>query len=129
MPIVVYSCLYDAMVAWYMAQRYSAGPYVHWYAITTLTSMGFLNVVSVLALSAHCGALWAERLIETRDPVLFVLAGVGLLSAHILFSKWRRARALQTSSLPPSRWLALGYIVASLVIFMYTSNLVHFARV
>jgi hypothetical protein len=128
-PKVVYSYLYDAMIAWYMAQRYSAGPYVHWYAITTLTSMGFLNVVSALAVSAHWEAVWAGRLIETRDPVLFVLPGVGLLSAHILFSKWRRARALQTRSLPPSRWLALGYIAVSVVIFMYTSSLVHVTRV
>jgi hypothetical protein len=123
MPIVVYTYLYDAMVAWYMAQRYSAGPYVRWYAVTTLTSMGFLNIGSVVAVSAHYKAVWAMHLMETRDPLLFALVGVGLLTANILFSKWRRARALQSSSAPPSRWIALGYIVVSVVIFMYTSSL------
>jgi hypothetical protein len=61
--------------------------------------------------------------VKTRDPLLFALVGVGLLTANILFSKWRRARASQSSSEPPSRWIALGYIVVSVVIFMYTSSL------
>jgi hypothetical protein len=70
----VYSYLYDSMIAWYAAQKYSAGRHVHWYAVTTLTSMESLNLVSVIAVSAHWKAEWALRLLATmRDPLLFAL--------------------------------------------------------
>jgi hypothetical protein len=65
------------MMAWYMAQQYSAGPYVHWYAVTTLTSMGYLNISSVVAVSAYCKAAWAIRLIAAMDPLLVTLVGAG----------------------------------------------------
>ena len=128
MSIVVYTYLYEAMIEWYRAQRYSAGPYVHWYAITTLTSMGFLNIGSVVAVSAHYKVVWATRIVETKDPLLFALLGVGLLTAHILYSKWRPARALRSGSATPSRWIALFYMVVSVAAFMYTSRLLPLAQ-
>ena len=116
----MYTYLYDAMVAWYMAQRYSAGPYVHYYAVTTLTSMGYLNIGSVVAVSAYSKAGWATRLIAAMDPLVLVLVGSGLLAANLLFSRWRRlASASQArSTSAPSRWIALVYIAVSVVVFM-----------
>jgi len=123
----MYSYLYDAMEDWYTAQRYSAGRYVHWYVVTTLSSMAFVNLASVVALSAHWNAAWAINLVAAmKDPWAFVLAGVGLLVAHLLFFRWRRranATQLRSGSPPPSRWVALAYIVVSVTVFMYTSSL------
>jgi hypothetical protein len=127
--LVVYTYLYDATVAWYAAQRYSAGRYVHFFAVTTLSSMALVNIGSLVALSAHWNAGWARQLIAAMDPLLVVLAGMGLLTTHILFSGWRRrALASQPSSAPPSRWIALAYIVLSVVVFMYTSSLLPLAH-
>jgi len=128
----VYTYLYDAMVAWYNAQRYSAGPYVHGYAVTTLTSMALVNMGSILALSAHWNAAWAVHLVGAMDPLLITLVGTGLLVAHILFSRWRRRRARPSESesdaRSPSRWIALFYMVVSVAAFMYTSRLLPLAH-
>src|SRR4051794_19268706 len=117
----MYSYLYDAMVAWYTAQRYSAGRYVHWYVVTTLSSMALVNFGSFVSLSAHWNAGWAMRLIALMDPLLMLLVGAGLLAAHLLFSRWRRhVNASRSATAPPSRWIALAYMVVSVVVFIYT---------
>lgn len=126
MSVVVYTYLYDAMVAWYAAQRYSAGRYVHFYAVTTLSSMALVNIGSLVALSAHWNAAWAITLIAAMDPLLLLLVGAGLLTVHVLFSRWRRratASESKSNAALPSRWIALVYIVTSVTLFMYASSL------
>jgi hypothetical protein len=103
--ILVYTYLYDTTVAWYMAQRYSAGPYVHLYAVTTLSSMALVNLGSLVAMSAYWKAVWASQLIAAMDSLLVTLVGAGLLAAHLLFSRWRRrasASRSESGSAPPS---------------------------
>ena len=88
--------------------------------------MALVNIGSLVAFSAHRKAVWAIKLIAAMDPLLIVLVGVGLITAHVLFSRWRRrtsASHSNSSAVQPSKWAALLYIVTSVAVFMYASSL------
>src|SRR5437773_6900813 len=120
----MYAYLYDSMVIWYTRQNIG-DRYVHWYAATTLTSMGFLNVLSVVTVFAHRHYRWAERLFAVGATwQAFAAGALALLVAHVLYSRWRRSvRASAPNVAPRSRWPAGIYMLISVVAFLYTSSL------
>jgi hypothetical protein len=123
----MYAYLYDSMVTWYTRQNIG-GRYVHFYAATTLTSMAFLNIASVVALCAHWNYAWAKGLLAAgANGKASAALGVALLAAHLFYSRWRRNASTSISSkgvAPQSRWVAGIYMLTSVVVFMYASTLV-----
>jgi len=120
----MYAYLYDSMVTWYSRRRIS-DRYVHWYVATTLTTMGFTNLVSIVVLFAHWHYRWAEDLFAVGATWQAYAAGASaLLVAHLLYSRWRRSvRASAPNVAPRSRWPAGIYMLISVVAFLYISSL------
>lgn len=120
----MYAYLYDSLVTWY--SRQSIGDrYLDWYVATTLTSMGFLNLVSVVVVFTHWHYRWAETLFAMGSTGQAVAAtGVALLVAHLLYSRRRRSVRASSPTVPPRpRWPAGIYMLVSVVAFLFISDL------
>ena len=120
----MYAYLYDSMVIWYTRQNIG-DRYVHWYAATTLTSMGFLNLLSVVTVFAHWHYRWAERLFAAGSTWRAAAAlALALLVTNLFYSRRRRSVRALTPTLPArSRWPAGIYILISVVATLYISTL------
>jgi hypothetical protein len=120
----MYTRLYDAMVAWYM-RPYSAGPYVHMYAVLSLSLMAFLNTGSIIVLCAHWHAAWAMSILAIPRPIGTALLAAALIAVHLLFSKRRRQLASPGKNIhSQSRWIAPVYMITSVIVFIYISGLI-----
>ena len=120
----MYAYLYDSMIACYTRQNIS-GRYVHWYAATTLASMGFLNLLALVAVLAHWHYRWGERLFAMLSAWQAAAAlGLALLGANLFYSRWRKSVAAMTPTLPlRSRWPANIYMLVSVLAVLYVSTL------
>jgi len=118
----MYSVLYESMIAWY-ARRNVAREYRHRYAVTTLTSMAFGNVLSIVVLAAYFDLAWGKAALAAGRMRLAAIAlGIAILVAHILYFR-KRSPLAAAGSWEGTRtpWLALGYIVLTVVVFLYVS--------
>jgi hypothetical protein len=116
---MIYSLLYESMLGWYARRRVS-NSYLHLYAVTTLTSMGFGNIGSMAMLLAHYDHPWAKKLFTTW-PIAVVLF-IGLLLAHLFY--FRRGQSiLAPRSAAHTHWIAPAYILVTVIVFLYTSTL------
>jgi hypothetical protein len=78
----MYTALYQSMIAWYARQKVTPC-YLHLYAVTTMTSMAFLNLASILILFAHWNSFWAKRLLEDGSSwSVTATLGVALFFGH-----------------------------------------------
>src|SRR5437899_3050070 len=120
---LMYAYLFDSMVIWYTRQNIG-DRYIHWYTATTLTSMGFLNLLSVVTVFAHWHYGWAERLFAVASTWQAAALALALLVANLAYSRRRRNVRALTPTLPPrSRWPAGIYILMSVVATLYISTL------
>ena len=120
----MYAYLCDSMIACYTRQNIS-GRHVHWYAATTLASMGFLNLLALVAVLAHWHYRWGERLFAMLSAWQAAAAlGLALLGANLFYSRWRKSVAAMTPTLPlRSRWPANVYMLLSVLAVLYVSTL------
>ena len=119
----MYGKLYDSMLVWYQCRRI-ASSYLDLYAATSLTSMGFLNIASLVVLCAHWNFGWAKWLLrEGRNPTAFVVLGVSLLCAHLLYSRWRKSAGASPGLPTRSSWIAGAYMLATVVAFIFVNTL------
>jgi hypothetical protein len=121
-----YARLYDSTVSWYV-RRKIAPSYVHLYAVTTLTSMAFVNIGSVVVLGAHWHYAWAQRLfVAGANWAASVVLAVALLAAHLLYSRWHHSASAFgdiAEARSHSPWPAGIYMLVSVVAFLYISTL------
>ena len=120
----MYAYLYDSMIACYTRQNISER-YVHWYAATTLAAMGFLNLLSLVAVSAHWHYRWAEELFAVLSVWQASAAlGLALLGANLVYSRWHKSVAALTPTRPlRARWPANIYMLLSVLAVLYVSTL------
>src|SRR5690242_20089530 len=110
----MYSLLYESMLAWY-ARRRVAESYVHLYAVTTLTSMAFVNAGSIVELLVYYDFWWARKLFAAWP--LAVALFIGLLVLHLwCFRRGQPLLAPRSSTRTP--WLAPAYGLLSVVVFL-----------
>lgn len=123
----MYTLLYDSMIGWY-ARRKVAASYLHLYAVTTLVSMAFINIASIVVLCAYWNNAWAEKLLAAgKVPWASAILAAALLATHMLYFRRRRPAAVSKSrtDIPQrSRWIAGIYMLVSVVVFLYVSTLV-----
>ncbi len=114
----MYSVLYESMLTWY-GRRRPKSPYLHWYAVITLTVLGFLNIGSIVELLVYCDFWWARRLIAWPVAVTVL---IGLLLLHLLYF-YRGLALLAQRSLARAPWIAPMYGLLSVGIFAYINAL------
>jgi hypothetical protein len=126
---LMYAYLYDSMVTCYIRQHIG-DRYVHWYAATTLTSMGFVNLLSLVAVFAHWHYKWAEKLFAWGSHWQAAAAlGLVLLGGNLFYSRWRKRATASTPTRPlRSSWPANIYMLISVVAVMYVSTLTQPSR-
>ena len=131
MSVGLYTYLYESMLRWYARQGIAAA-YLRYYAITTLTTMGLLNVMSIVGLCAHFKVTWATGLVAAgRNPMAFVLLVAGLLGAHLVYFGQRERVATVASKVGApkwSHWVAPLYGVLSVCLFLFVSSLLQSER-
>jgi len=115
----MYAALYESMIAWY-ARRGVASGHRHWYAVTTLTSMG--NTESFVTLFANHGSGWAIRVFMAGQVGSIAAAYfVGLFVLHVvLFRKRVVSRPAGSAGHAPR--ITPAYVVVSVALALYASD-------
>jgi hypothetical protein len=119
----MYALLYDSTIAWYKRRRVDSR-YVQAYAITTLTSMGWVNVASAVILAAYFGLPKARELLFALKSSIWysVIFVVLLVVAHTWYSR-RRALTSETRGSGKTSlanpWISPAYGAISVALFIY----------
>lgn len=122
----MYDVLYGSMFEMYRRQNIRP-KYLDFYAITSLAGMEFLNCLSIVVLLAHLNVgsvreLFLNTAVSKSSSAVIVVA---LLVVNYAYSRFRgplRGSSLTWGARPP--WIALAYIVCSVVMVIYASTLV-----
>ena len=119
--MMLYGVLYDAMLAWYR-RRGIEESYLGTYVIVTLTALAFINVLSLAAFLAYLGIDLARNFFANLNWEIASALVAVLLLLHVTYARLRRS--LQSGSGARVRWIAPGYIFASIAVACYMSTLV-----
>jgi cation transporter-like permease len=118
---MIYGLLYEAMLAWYK-QRGIEERYLRAYVTITLTALAFINVLSVLAFLAYVGVGFARLFFLDLSWEIALGLIVVLLAIHVVYLKAHSG--LKPENGVGNRWIAPGYIFASIAVACYASTLV-----
>jgi hypothetical protein len=92
------------------------------YAVLSLSLMAFLNIVSFIILYAYWNVAWAKSFLAIPRPISMALIAAALIVGHFLFSRQIQRVRVNETNLSSSRWIALVYMLMSVVTLMYVSK-------
>ena len=118
---MIYGMLYEAMLAWFR-RRGIEDMYLRVYVTMTLTALAFINVLSLAALLAYLGIGTARVFFADLNWEMAVTLVAVLLVIHVMYVKARRHSQAEHGA--GFRWIAPGYIFASIALACYMSTLV-----
>ena len=120
--LLMYAYLYDSMITCYTRQHVG-DRHVHWYAATSLASMGFVNLLALIGVFGHLHYRWAEVLFVwgSRRDVAAAL-GMVILGANLFYSRSHKAEmALKPTHPLRSSWPANIYMLLSVGAVLFVS--------